>query len=353
MAAPRPTASTVKEFIECSVCGTAYTEEILYKCIKPHCPKYGNVYCEDCGRCAHKKLERDHAFDVNASYIETVAVDDTLKAMKKGQLRLKGALGHQHESNVVAHRQNAVAAVLSGMNVYDCWWRLIDFAVEASPGLTVGEFTDTAFEAANWGAEGAAVGAVIMFGTEVIYHTLRYINGDIASFKEYGYHVFKGASSAIGMGIGNWTGGGLGAALGSVFGPLGAVIGGIIGGIAGGVVGAHAGRETFDQTFKHLFDIDEEQHIRARLIERALLLFGYAGADDMDNEDIFNVNEIKKRYKDLARRYHPDKNENTPESVAKMQTINASLGCLLSVLRSKDRRTVIKRVQEIQKAIQW
>lgn len=82
MAAPKPTAATAKEFIECSVCETVYTEETLYKCTKLHCPKHGNIYCEDCGRSSHKKLKKDHTFDINASYIETVAFKGTLESMK-------------------------------------------------------------------------------------------------------------------------------------------------------------------------------------------------------------------------------------------------------------------------------
>lgn len=268
-------------------------------------------------------------------------------------MKLRSALGHQHEAKTVVPRQNAEAVVYGAMGMYDCLGNLIDFALEASPGLTVGEFTDTAFEAAQWGAEGAAIGAAAMCAVEMLYHTMRYCRGDIASFKEYGYHVFKGVSASVGMGLGNWGGGSLGATVGAAFGPLGAVIGGIIGGIAGGLLGAHVGRETFDQTFGSLFDVDEEQNNRARLIEKALSLFGYAGADDMENEEIFNVKEIKKRYRKLAKQYHPDKNKNSPESVAKMHTINASLGCLLSVLQSKDKKQVVKRVQEIQKAITW
>ena len=174
---------------------------------------------------------------------------------------------------------------------------------------------------------------------------MRYINGDIETFSEYGYHLAKGWTAAGCLYGGNVIGGAIGAAVGSLGGPLGAFIGKIIGGMIGGWITTKLGRSAFDK----LFDNDEKQIKRATLIKEALLLFGYASVDDLQNEYIFNERELKKRYKKLAKQYHPDKGG----SADTFHTVTASFGCLVSLVRKKDKSGAIKKVKEIQKAITW
>ena len=194
---------------------------------------------------------------------------------------------------------------------------------------------------------------VAMATVEVIYHTIRYCRGEIESKKEYGYHISKGIAAAVGMGLGNWGGGSLGTVVGGVLGgPLGAFILGIIGGVVGGIIGTETGRKTFDALFEDKFGIEVEQAQQATLIKDALLLFGYANVDVIDNEEIFNKKKLEKKYRELAKMYHPDTKTG---SHALFHTLNASLGCLLSLLQEdgKVKKSAVKNVKEIQKGISW
>ena len=58
-------------------------------------------------------------------------------------------------------------------------------------------------------------------------------------------------------------------------------------------------------------------------------IFDYASIKDIESAEIFNQREIKKRYRKLAKKHHPDRNQNSPESHAKFQEINIALGVLL------------------------
>eukprot|EP01084_Bolivina_argentea_P068889 125392_1 len=341
-----------KEFTQCSNCDVPLTEESLHTCTIDECPKYGEIYCEDCGQRAHKR--QDHSFDPNGSTVKTITVHNTAQSIKKGMGKMKGALGLHKEQKNVAKRQDLVGTYLSIQSMFYAMEALVDVSVELAPGgIMVGAVTDTVIEYAQIAAEGACGAAIAMSTVEVVYHSYRYWTGDIETRKEWAYHVMKGIASSGGMGLGNWSGGGAGIAIGSIGGPLGAFIGGLVGQILGGFLGAKCGRAAFDKVWEDEFGIKKDQAVRAQLMKEALLLFGYVSIDDIEDEKNFTEKEISKRYRKLSKQYHPDKNHGTKESYAKFHTINASLGCLLSILKQKNRKKIVKELKEIQKAIKW
>ena len=174
------------------------------------------------------------------------------------------------------------------------------------------------------------------------------MRGEIATWKEYGYHVAKGLTTALGAGVGLWAGAKAGAALGTLIGgPIGTLLGGII----GGMVGAYAARKTYEYVIPDDF-IQSEQIGRERMIRDSLKLFGFTSVNDVKNSKIFNERELKKQYHTLAKRYHPDKNGGTPENHQKFQEITAAYGVLLSLLQRGDKKGAVNQMKEI-RAIKW
>eukprot|EP00486_Rosalina_sp_Unknown_P006645 CAMPEP_0201571508 /NCGR_PEP_ID=MMETSP0190_2-20130828/14326_1 /ASSEMBLY_ACC=CAM_ASM_000263 /TAXON_ID=37353 /ORGANISM="Rosalina sp." /LENGTH=251 /DNA_ID=CAMNT_0047996245 /DNA_START=211 /DNA_END=962 /DNA_ORIENTATION=+ len=234
-----------------------------------------------------------------------------------GMNKFNGALGAQEENEIVGYRQGVIGygAITVSNWVYmeqlvDAAFEIVDIVGEAGQAAgsgLLGTTTDVFKELRQ--VEGAGPAAIAMGAFESLYHTVRFINGDIETWTEFGYHLSKGWVAAAGLYGGNLIGGTIGATAGAVIGgPLGAMIGKILGGIVGGLIGAKLSRSGFDALFKDAFGADKEQAKRATLIKDALSLFGYAGgADDLNNENIFNEKELKRRYKNLAKIYHPDK----------------------------------------------
>jgi len=204
----------------------------------------------------------------------------------------------------------------------------------------------TAKSVAPKAAIGAGIGAAVMAGFEVVLHSYRYWNGDIETFQEYKYHLGKGLSASLGMAAGNWTGTMAGAAVGSLLGPIGTFIGGIIGGIIGGALGSYAGRKLHG---KWVSDeaVFQAQKGREEFIRDALRLFGWINTDVIKDESKFNENAIRKKYRELAKQYHPDKNGGTLQSHADFHTLNASLGCLLSLLNKKDKKSTAQQLKQV------
>eukprot|EP01083_Nonionella_stella_P304192 1056089_1 len=176
------------------------------------------------------------------------------------------------------------------------------------------------------------------------FHLSEY--GDIETLDEYKYHIKRGLSASAGMGIGNWGGTVAGATLGSIGGPIGAIIGGILGGLLGGILGAKAGRKLFENHSPDDF-IYREQRRRDEENRAALRLFGWLDVNVIADPEKFNEKEIQKRYRRLAKQYHPDRNGGTPESHANFHTLNASLGCLMALLAKKNKKEVIKKMRQI------
>ena len=60
------------ELTTCSNCELDEKQD-LYLCVMDDCPKYGEVFCVDCGKMAHKT--KNHPFDVNMDHIKQVNPD--------------------------------------------------------------------------------------------------------------------------------------------------------------------------------------------------------------------------------------------------------------------------------------
>eukprot|EP01084_Bolivina_argentea_P050876 93581_1 len=347
-----------QEFMACSICEDPLSESSLYMCTNDDCPKYGEIYCNGCGIIAHKR--QDHIFDINGNNVKQMGDKKIKNSMKIGINKMNGALGSHKEQKVVGRRQNVVGTYLSLTTALDTKTILAgldafaDVASEfASGSLALGTVTDAMQEILKNTAEGAGYAAVAMAAVESVYHTIRFCRGEIETGEEYAYHLAKGFSAAAGMGLGNWIGGSIGQAIGTIGGPIGIVLGGLIGGALGGLFGSMCGRAAFNKVWKEDFTVKQKQTARATLIREALLLFGYVSVNDIENVDIFNERELKKRYRRLAKQYHPDKNDGSVQSHTNFHTVNASLGCLLSLLKKKSTEDAIKQVKEIQRAIVW
>eukprot|EP01084_Bolivina_argentea_P170546 295523_1 len=354
--------TSAKQMIACSVCDTDRQTEPLYMCIKDNCSKLGEIFCAGCGTGAHKR--KNHSFNVNEKHIKPIAVDIVQKQISGGLSVLKKTMNTHNEQQYSMVRQGYQAGLFGGalsymvsdiMSLNDKIIKLgtLKGATDiGKQGLLMGTVTDAALEATKLAADGAVIGAVIMAGFEVALQTAKFINGDITTLKEYVYHVTKGLSASIGMGVGNWMGTTVGITIGTIMGgPIGGIIGGIVCGLFGGIAGVKTGRWVFDQVWSDDF-IRNKQNGREQMIRDSLKLFGILDIKDIENREIFNQRELKKTYRSLAKRYHPDKNGGTPESHAKFHEINAALGVLLSILQRKNKKKLIKKLTEI-RAIKW
>eukprot|EP01084_Bolivina_argentea_P172647 299062_1 len=390
-----------KRMIICSVCRRPASKKKLYKCLHCFDEDCEEIYCKRCGEFSHKDNDDiDHEFDLNADHIEEVAFDKESKALAQGLGKVDSALTTYDEQEYGHVRQTYFGAIGGGLSSGGVMIAVktgLSAAAKSVTSVTATTTTSTVMgtvgdlaadgtqivqAAAQGGTEvaqvavkgatevgkatvgqtmtntfgatigtaaiGAGIGAAVMAGFEITLHSYRYWNGprDIEAWKEYKYNIKRGLTASLGMGLGNWGGTVIGATLGSIGGPIGAIIGGILGGIIGGLVGAKAGRSAFEHFSPDDF-IYTEQKKKEEDTRAALRLFGWMDINVINDEKRFNENTIRKEYRRLAKQYHPDRNGGTPESHANFHTLNASLGCLLALVRKKNKKEIIKILQTI------
>eukprot|EP01084_Bolivina_argentea_P306348 529378_1 len=313
-------AKKAKKYMICSVCRSTASKKDLFMCIRDNCEVFGELYCDRCGQIAHENMH--HKFDTASKHVQPLSFELITSNIKKGNLAVSGTVGTYEEQKHGEIRQYFASSV----------------------GVTV---VQGVFQIATHSFAGG-VGAGVMLVSEIAYHSYRFYKGEITSWKEYAYHVAKGVTAAAASGLGSWGGIAAGAAIGTlVGGPVGAIIGGIVGGIIGGIIGVKCGRSAFEKVWSDDF-IHDEQKQRTEMIKKSLFLFGIVDIDDINNEKIFNEKRIKKKYYELAKIYHPDKNGGSPESHAKFAEISAALGVLLALLENKNKKKVVKKVVGVQ-----
>eukprot|EP01084_Bolivina_argentea_P170547 295524_1 len=357
-------ALSSKTFTTCSNCDeVSEAEEPLYMCVMQNCSKYGEPLCEDCGISAHKR--KNHKFILTQDHIKPINLTVMQQNINNGSVIMQQTFAPQH--NIKAESERAKIAISTASlanpmiiaahashtyafyngNSILSWLNWIN--QPDTMKATIQELTNNPLLSQQ---QLAGVGAVLIAAQETIIHTRRFMNGDIATYKEYGYHMAKGLAGTIGYALANATAVSYGVTYGTLIGgPIGGIIGGIVCGLFGGIAGVKTGRWVFDQVWSDDF-IRNKQNGREQMIRDSLKLFGILDIKDIENREIFNQRELKKTYRSLAKRYHPDKNGGTPESHAKFHEINAALGVLLSILQRKNKKKLIKKLTEI-RAIKW
>ena len=75
-------AQVAKELIACSICEISPkdAQNVLYTCVMDGCSKYGDVFCLECGKIAHKR--KDHTFDIQQDYIKRVDMNQLMVMQK-------------------------------------------------------------------------------------------------------------------------------------------------------------------------------------------------------------------------------------------------------------------------------
>eukprot|EP01083_Nonionella_stella_P087153 242323_1 len=331
-----------KEYTTCCVCDFGTTEVDLYICTKKDCPKFGDIFCEGCGQRSHRSKKIKHSFEIGQDHIKLVDPSVIDKYVNDG-LRLVRRTLARHKDKQLETRRVMIEAAASGGGMMG----VISLQL-AESAFSAGSMT---VAAGVLGGATGAIGGIFIAAQETIIHTMRFMRGEIKTWKEYGYHMAKGWTTAAGCSLGGWGGAAAGAAIGVVGGPIGVIIGAVIGAIAGGLLGAKLSRSAFELCFPG-DQFDNEQIGRREMIMDSLKLFGFTEIKDIEDPDIFNEVEVKRTYRELARRYHPDRNEGSAASTQKFQEINAAFGVLLQLLNTKDKGYVIKRMTQI-KAIKW
>eukprot|EP01084_Bolivina_argentea_P181112 312838_1 len=363
-------ARKARHYTTCTFCDRKADSVHLYMCVTDDCEVYGEIYCERCGKIAHET--RNHQFNTKSDHIRAVSLSIIKAHIKGGSTVAKqtlstleehktGELRRVYESSVIASfvgglTGNVVKNLPSAHDVTNASLKILKGAKNIHTSVLLGSAADLTTDVLKHALPGAAVGAGIMFGFEVVVHGYRYMNGEMGTgrkaLKELAYHISKGFVASASMGLCNWGGTAVGATIGTlVGGPVGTIIGGIVGGLISGVIGAKIGRCIFDQIWPEDFLLDDQRE-RNAMIKKALNLFGILNFEDMKNHQIFNQKRLEKKYKELAKIYHPDKNGGSPESHAKFAEIGVSLGILLSLLEKNDKRKVVKRLTEV-KEIAW
>eukprot|EP01083_Nonionella_stella_P221616 791598_1 len=323
-----------REYTTCCNCEDEKSTEPLYMCTNKSCSKLGDIFCRDCGQLSHRS--KDHSFEIEDDHIKVVDSSVIQEHINNGLEIVKTALALYNDKKKEIRRTFTQAGVGT-----------VATMGTLSSGLVLGFIY---FSAGMVGFAGA-YGGVYIAGLETIIQTRRFMKGEIKTWKEYGYHMAKGWTAAGGCSLCGMAGAYVGAAIGLIGGPIGGIIGAVIGGIAGGVIGAKLSRSAFESCFPD-DKFENEQIGRREMIMDSLKLFGFSNIKDIKNPEIFNTVELKKIYRTLARRYHPDRNAGSDESKQKFQEVNAALGVLLCLLEKKDKGYVIETMTEI-KAIKW
>eukprot|EP01083_Nonionella_stella_P289163 984094_1 len=330
-----------REYTTCNMCSVEEATEALYMCTQKSCCKFGEICCLGCGQQSHRNF-KDHSFDITQDHIKLVDPSVIEQHINDG-LQLVQATLARHNDKQLETRRTMINTTGTGMGMM-----AVGTLQVMETGVYLSAVTGTL--ASTMGAAGA-LGGIVIAAQETIIHTMRFMRGDIKTWKEYGYHMAKGWTTAAGCSLGGWGGATAGAALGGIGGPIGMIIGAVIGGIVGGLCGAKLSRDVFEKIFPG-DKFDNEQIGRREMIMDSLKLFGFTRIEDIENTKIFNAVKLKEIYRGLARRYHPERNKGSDESKHKFQEINAALGVLLQLLNTKDKGYVIKRMTQI-KAIKW
>eukprot|EP01083_Nonionella_stella_P087154 242324_1 len=330
-----------REYTTCNMCSVEEATEALYMCTQKSCCKFGEICCLGCGQQSHRNF-KDHSFDITQDHIKLVDPSVIEQHINDG-LQLVQATLARHNDKQLETRRTMINTTGTGMGMM-----AVGTLQVMETGVYLSAVTGTL--ASTMGAAGA-LGGIVIAAQETIIHTMRFMRGDIKTWKEYGYHMAKGWTTAAGCSLGGWGGATAGAAIGVIGGPIGMIIGAVIGGIVGGLCGAKLSRDVFEKIFPG-DKFDNEQIGRREMIMDSLKLFGFTRIEDIENTKIFNAVKLKEIYRGLARRYHPDRNEGSEDSTKKFQEINAALGVLLCLLEKKDKGYVVEKMKQI-KAIKW
>eukprot|EP01084_Bolivina_argentea_P170548 295527_1 len=336
-------SDTAKTSIVCSSCDeVSLADEALFMCTWRNCSKAGEALCKDCGKSTHKR--KNHEFDPDQDHIKPVDLCLIQQKFEKGQQIIRQTFAAQNDHTAANRRvmiQSGATSVLhpcltavQGHADGRINWLVEDF-LSADAGIGLGCMQTT-----------------LLMATETLTHTSRFMSGEIKTWKEYGYHMAKGYTTAIGTGIGAAAGSIAGARIGTLIGgPISTIIGGIIGGMSASVLATKLTKNAFEALFPGDFII-KEQTGREQMIRDSLKLFGFKDIKDIENPEIFNIEELKKQYRILAKRYHPDRNAGSTESQAHFQEIVAAYGVLCHLLEKNDKKEVVRKLTEI-RAIKW
>eukprot|EP01084_Bolivina_argentea_P305923 528532_1 len=330
-----------RQWLACCVCDVTRDKTMLWMCTHDDCSKMGDLYCKDCGECSHKKIN-NHKFDIYADHVKPVNRDTMQIILAPAQAEIDR--GNSVVKSIISvHEEQKYGIVRQQYRA--------GFTGAATSGIIADIMIVPGYIAS--GTEivcASGITAGVLAGTEIAFQTARFVNGDISTWKEYAYHISKSLSTSVGTFAGNYVGMTAGITVGTVIGgPIGSVFAAIIGGFAGGMTGAAGGKYMFDKVWSDDFILDT-QTAKEQIIEDALKLFGIVDIKDIENEKIFNMKEIKKAYRALAKKYHPDKNNNSKDSYQKFQEVNAALGVLVSLFENKNKARVVQNFTEMRES---
>lgn len=175
--------------------------------------------------------------------------------------------------------------------------QLVDLVCDTVKGVQKGSavFKEALANATPWAIVAAAT-------LDIAVHSYRFWRGDIESWAEFGWYCSRAVTAATGSGLAGWGGSNCGMAIGTAICPgVGTVIGAVIGGLIGGILGGTLCNKTFDRVWEN-----PNQKKRKKMVLQAISWFHFS-IDDIQNPDVFNEAAIKKEYRSLAKRFHPDR----------------------------------------------
>ena len=348
----------------CQCCKFTENEEDLFYCSICSENTYEiSIFCSGCGGRDHRK--KKHKF----SKENIKSVDHICKKyqMTTNEFKTKfynAILEYYHTCTCVNNttnkkaRKKAIAKIQQlfvettsttvALNGFSAW------TIGTIDGILLGVNSGTKcvlnglYSASQYiGAPVAAIVLPITWGLESCFWCYQYKKKRITK-QELWFRITKGAirtGGACGAGAGMTIAAGACVGVGSILLGIGAAI-------AAGIIISIAANEIWKYLTQKYpkWTITEIKHEQL-LTDQALKEFKFT-CDDIKNEKIFNKKSISKRYKGLAKTFHPDMGGDE----AKFREIHAYYGILLAMVECHENENEKQHrndAQELVKAIMW
>eukprot|EP01084_Bolivina_argentea_P162479 282757_1 len=249
---------------ECNSCFSSSTESLLYHCTYPNCPHVNRLYCIACADIVHRNII-DHKFNQPINQHKS-SIQSNKTDIKDKDEKINTT---PNDTSLI---NNFSSLIPSTDNIRKC----------ADAAVTISASQNPVY----------AIGSV---GLQVARVTHSYLTDEIMDDdgkrdkEEYFRLLGKSSCMPISASV-------CGLAAKAIFLSTGF---GWVAAIGYGILGSILSQKAFEKF------LPESKQRRRELKITALRTFQFF-PQDLENKDIFNRKNIGKRYKKLAKKYHPD-----------------------------------------------